>query len=73
MYEKIVLPNGVRILHENIPHVRSVSLGVWIGTGSRNETAQMNGASHFIEHMLFKGTANRTAAELAFIMDAIGG
>lgn len=73
MYEKIVLPNGVRILHENIPYVRSVSLGIWVGTGSRYEGARMSGASHFIEHMLFKGTATRTASELAGIMDTIGG
>lgn len=73
MYEKIVLPNGVRILHEYIPYVRSVSLGIWVGTGSRYEDARMSGASHFIEHMLFKGTETRSAAELAGIMDAIGG
>lgn len=73
MYEKIVLPNGLRILHENIPYVRSVSLGIWVGTGSRYEEATMSGASHFIEHMLFKGTATHSAAELAGIMDAIGG
>ncbi len=73
MYEKIVLPNGVRILYEFIPHVRSVSLGLWVGTGSRYESARMCGASHFIEHMLFKGTATRSAAQLASVMDAIGG
>jgi predicted Zn-dependent peptidase len=73
MYEKIVLPNGVRLLHEYIPYVRSVSLGIWVGTGSRYEDAGMSGASHFIEHMLFKGTQTHTAAELAGIMDAIGG
>lgn len=73
MYEKIVLKNGVRILHEHIPYVRSVSLGIWVGTGSRYESAAMSGASHFIEHMLFKGTTTRTAAELAGIMDGIGG
>lgn len=73
MYEKIVLPNGVRILHEYIPYVRSVSLGIWVGTGSRYENAAMSGASHFIEHMLFKGTETRSAAELACIMDGIGG
>jgi predicted Zn-dependent peptidase len=73
MYEKIVLPNGVRILHEYIPYVRSASLGFWVGTGSRYEDAKMSGASHFIEHMLFKGTETRTAAELASLMDAIGG
>ena len=73
MYEKITLPNGVRIVHENIPHVRSVALGIWIATGSRYEPARMSGASHFIEHMLFKGTDTRSASELADIMDGIGG
>jgi predicted Zn-dependent peptidase len=73
MYEKITLPNGVRILHEHIPYVRSASLGIWIASGSRYEKASESGASHFIEHMLFKGTETRTAAELAGIMDGIGG
>jgi predicted Zn-dependent peptidase len=73
MYEKITLPNGVRILHEHIPYVRSASLGIWIASGSRYENASESGASHFIEHMLFKGTVSKTAAELAGIMDGIGG
>ncbi|MGE4483823.1 MAG: M16 family metallopeptidase [Oscillospiraceae bacterium] len=73
MYEKITLKNGVRILFENIPYVRSVSVGIWVGTGSRFESAAENGASHFIEHMVFKGTETRTAAETAEIMDSIGG
>ena len=73
MYEKITLPNGVRIVHEHIPYVRSAAMGIWIATGSRYETARMSGASHFIEHMLFKGTGKRTAAQLADIMDSIGG
>ena len=73
MYEKIILPNGVRILHEHIPHVRSVSMGIWVAVGSRHEKAAESGASHFIEHMFFKGTKTRTAAELAALMDGIGG
>ena len=73
MYEKKTLPNGVRILTEHVPGVRSVSLGIWVGTGSRHESAGENGAAHFIEHMVFKGTARRTAAELAEEMDAVGG
>ena len=73
MYEKTTLPNGVRILHEHIPHVRSVSMGIWVSVGSRHERAAEYGASHFIEHMLFKGTKTRTAAELAALMDGIGG
>ena len=54
-YEKKTLPNGVRILTEHVPGVRSASLGIWVGTGSRHESAAENGAAHFIEHMLFKG------------------
>jgi len=73
MFETITLPNGVRILHEHIPSVRSAALGIWVGTGSRYESAAENGSSHFIEHMLFKGTKNRSAQELARESDAIGG
>jgi predicted Zn-dependent peptidase len=58
---------------EKIPSVRSVSLGIWIGTGSKYEAEQNNGISHFIEHMLFKGTKNRTAREIAEAFDSIGG
>ena len=68
-----VLPNGIRVITEPMPHVRSVSLGVWIGTGARRETVAQNGISHFIEHMLFKGTNNRTAEEIAKVVDSTGG
>lgn len=73
MYEKITLPNGVRILTEYVPAIRSAAIGIWVGTGSRHETAGESGAAHFIEHMVFKGTAKRTAAQLAEEMDAVGG
>lgn len=73
MYQKIVLPNGVRVVAERIDHVRSAALGIWIGNGSRFETAQQNGISHFIEHMIFKGTEKRTARHIAAVMDAMGG
>ena len=73
IYERQTLPNGVRILTEHVPGVRSASLGIWVGTGSRHEKAGENGAAHFIEHMLFKGTHRRTAAQLAEEMDAVGG
>ena len=73
MYTKITLANGVRIVTEPIPYVRSAAIGVWIGTGSRHERAAENGSAHFIEHMLFKGTDTYTAAELAGVMDGIGG
>src|SRR5581483_1350355 len=67
------LDNGVRIITEAMPHVRSVSVGIWIGTGSRRETPEQNGLSHFIEHMLFKGTTTRTAEDIARSVDSIGG
>jgi len=67
------LPSGLRVIMEEIPHVRSVSFGIWVRTGSRNENAQQGGISHFLEHMLFKGTGKRTAFEIADTMDAIGG
>ncbi|WP_018922504.1 M16 family metallopeptidase [Salsuginibacillus kocurii] len=73
MIERDQLPNGLRIVTEHMPHVRSVSIGIWIGTGSRYENAAENGISHFLEHMLFKGTENRTAAEIAEAFDQIGG
>ena len=73
MHKKITLKNGVRILFEQIDSVRSVSLGIWVLNGSRNEPKKYNGISHFIEHMLFKGTTTRTAAEIASKMDSIGG
>jgi predicted Zn-dependent peptidase len=68
-----VLPNGVRVITEHMAHVRSVSLGVWITTGSRSETADQNGISHFIEHMVFKGTTTRSAEDIARSVDSIGG
>ena len=73
MFKKVTLTNGVRVVYEKIPYVRSVSVGVWIGAGSRNEDDRNNGISHFIEHMLFKGTEKRTAKEIAESIDNIGG
>ncbi len=71
--EKLVCKNGVRIVHEFVPHVRSVSVGVWVKAGSRHELPEENGLTHFIEHMLFKGTENRTAKQIAQEFDRIGG
>jgi predicted Zn-dependent peptidase len=73
MFTRVVLENGVRIVYEKIPYVRSITIGVWIGTGSRNENKINNGISHFIEHMVFKGTEKRTAKEIAESIDNIGG
>ncbi|MBZ5644687.1 MAG: insulinase family protein [Acidobacteriia bacterium] len=71
--EKAVLPNGLTIVTERMPHVRSVSVGIWLGTGSRGESPERNGIAHFIEHMVFKGTERRTAEQIAQTMDAVGG
>ncbi|MFD2116778.1 M16 family metallopeptidase [Paenibacillus yanchengensis] len=70
---KYTLSNGLRVVVEQIPNVRSVSFGIWVKTGSRNETVHNNGISHFIEHMLFKGTSTRSAKDIADIFDGIGG
>lgn len=67
------LPNGLTILTEEMQHVRSVSIGVWAKTGSRHEDAEANGISHFVEHMVFKGTTTRSAADIARQIDSIGG
>jgi predicted Zn-dependent peptidase len=73
MHKKTVLQNGVRILTERLDHFRSVSFGIWIGVGSRDETVEENGISHFVEHMIFKGTRSRNSHQIAIELDAIGG
>ena len=73
MQQEIKLENGARLLLEEVPGARSAAFGYFVGAGSRHERAEENGSAHFIEHMLFKGTARRTAADLATDMDAIGG
>jgi predicted Zn-dependent peptidase len=67
------MKNGIRIVTEEIPYVNSVSVGIWVRVGSRNEESNINGVSHFIEHMLFKGTEKRNAKEIANSIDKIGG
>lgn len=67
------LTNGIRLVYEHLPYLRSCSLGIWIANGSRHETPETEGISHFIEHMLFKGTETRSAREIAEHMDDIGG
>lgn len=73
MVKTFVLPNGLVLVLEKIPFVRSVSFGIWVKNGSRNERENTCGISHFIEHMLFKGTESRTAAQIADEIDAVGG
>jgi predicted Zn-dependent peptidase len=70
---RTVLPNGLIVLTERMDHLRSVAMGVWIKSGSRGEAAETNGISHFVEHMVFKGTRNRSAQLIAREMDSIGG
>ncbi|MCJ7839688.1 insulinase family protein [Lederbergia sp. NSJ-179] len=73
MMRKYTCQNGVRVVLESIPTVRSVTIGIWIGVGSRDEKEKYNGISHFLEHMFFKGTKTRTAKEIAESFDSIGG
>jgi len=71
--DKTELNNGIRILSKQIPNVRSVSMGVWVDVGARDESPEENGLSHLIEHMIFKGTKRRNAFQIAKEFDAIGG
>lgn len=73
MYVKRTLPNGVRLISERLDTVRTVSVGIWVGNGSRYEPAALSGISHFIEHMIFKGTEKRSARHIAIAIDALGG
>src|SRR5207244_6062381 len=70
---RTVLPGGLRVVTEFLPAVRSVALGIWVGVGSRDEDPAHEGATHYLEHLLFKGTRRRTALEISAEMDAAGG
>jgi predicted Zn-dependent peptidase len=70
---RTVLPGGLRVVTEHLPAVRSVALGIWVGVGSRDEDHEHAGATHYLEHLLFKGTSKRTALEISSVMDAVGG
>ena len=71
--QRQVLPNGLTILTEKMDHIRSVSIGIWVKSGSRHEDPNVNGISHFVEHMVFKGTSSRSAEDIARQVDSIGG
>ncbi|MCX5724945.1 MAG: pitrilysin family protein [Nitrospirae bacterium] len=73
MYRKLVLDNGVRVVTERMPTLKSVTVGIWVNAGSRDEQPSQAGYSHFIEHMLFKGTRKRSSAEISREIDALGG
>ena len=70
---KTVLPSGLRIVTEEVPGVRSAAFGIWVNVGSRDETPKVAGASHFLEHLLFKGTKRRSALEISSSIEAVGG
>ena len=71
--EITTLPNGLRVVSETVPHVQSASVGIWVGVGSRDEIEPIRGISHFIEHMLFKGTKRRDARQIADEIESRGG
>jgi predicted Zn-dependent peptidase len=71
--ERKALPNGLVLVAEHMPHMRSVAMGIWVRAGSRGEPSELNGIAHFIEHMVFKGTSRRTAEQIAREMDSVGG
>jgi predicted Zn-dependent peptidase len=73
MLNKDILPNGIRVVTETVPHVQSISIGLWVDSGACDESEATRGISHFMEHMLFKGTENRTAKQIAQEFDSIGG
>lgn len=73
MVTKTLLANGIRVISENIPHAQSVSVGIWVSNGSRHEESEFGGVAHFIEHLLFKGTARRSALDIAREIDSVGG
>ena len=70
---RTVLPSGLRIVSEQIAGARSASIGVWVGVGSRDEAPRLHGCSHFLEHLLFKGTPSRTSLDISASLDAVGG
>ncbi|HEX3781587.1 MAG TPA: pitrilysin family protein [Pseudonocardiaceae bacterium] len=73
LVKRSVLPSGLRVITEQVPGVRSAAVGIWVGVGSRDETPSVAGAAHYLEHLLFKGTQRRTAAQIAEEIDAVGG
>jgi len=73
MYHDTLLPNGTRIVTAGMPHMASTAIGIWVGAGGRHEPARLSGISHFIEHMLFKGTRRRTAAQISQAVEGVGG
>src|SRR5512144_2390564 len=73
MIAKTVLHNGIRVITQHIPHAHSVSIGIWVASGSRNESPSQNGIAHVIEHLMFKGTSSRSSLDIAREIDSVGG
>src|SRR5215469_14011794 len=73
LIHRTVLPGGLRVITESLPTVRSASFGIWAGVGSRDEDVSHAGATHYLEHLLFKGTTRRTALDISAAIDAVGG
>src|SRR5699024_751728 len=73
LVRRTVLPGGLRVVTEAMPGVRSATIGIWVGVGSRDEPPELAGASHFLEHLLFKGTPNRSAVEISAALESVGG
>ncbi|MEY4312392.1 MAG: zinc protease, partial [Actinomycetota bacterium] len=73
LVKRTVMPSGLRIITEYMPTVRSAAIGIWVNVGSRDEVASQTGSAHYLEHLLFKGTKNRTALEISSSIDAVGG
>jgi predicted Zn-dependent peptidase len=73
LVKRTVLPSGLRIITEQMPSVRSAAIGIWVNVGSRDEVASQTGSAHYLEHLLFKGTKNRTALDISSTIDAVGG
>src|SRR5205814_10411404 len=71
--QREILPNGLIVLSEEMSHIRSIAIGIWMKTGSRDEAPEVNGISHFAEHMVFKGTRTRSAEQIARHVDSTGG
>ena len=73
MIHRTVLDNGLRLVSQEVPNMPTVTVGMWVENGSRDESRHQNGISHFLEHLFFKGTARRTASQIAQEIDAVGG
>ena len=73
MINTTIMSNGIRLISHRVEHMHTVSIGIWVANGTRNESPDHNGIAHFIEHLLFKGTKRRTARQISHEIDSMGG